>query len=192
MGRYAHDNHNGIWQQDESDGDNLIVEDVTIKNNRNRGLFVQNSDITVKDSISASNGEHGIAIGAKADNNNPTIVTFQGTISSHQNEKNGVIVIASGSGSGPFYAEVTVEETLNTYLNKLDGITVTSKIDMDPFTVAERASLNACENDRKDINNLAPAGKINFVNSGTLTCDSTGTGAGEGDIPDCVPCPVCN
>lgn len=187
FGQICSHNNDGIVQQDPPDTprDTLIIEDVTSKNNYRRGLAVRDSDITVKDSIFAYNGEDGIRIVA---DDNPTKVTFKGTVSSHHNKKTGIKV---GTGASPWLAEVTVEGTLNTYLNGEDGMQVNAKIVMDPFTVADRASFNACENVRKDLNNFAPTGDVNFENYGTFTCGSTG-GAGKDDIPTCVPCPACN
>ena len=188
MGSYAHDNNDAIVEQkDPSTADYLIIEDVTSKNNRRRGLAVRDSDITVKDSIFAYNGEDGIRI--EGDKINPTKVTFEGTVSSYQNGRNGILVGVAGTGT--FYAEVTVKGTLNTYLNEQDGLFVGSPVDMDPFIVADGASFNACENVGIDIHNKAPTGDVNFVNSGAFTCGST-DGNGKDDIPTCVPCPDCN
>ena len=190
LGRYVHDNNDAIVEQkDPSTADYLIIDDVTSKNNRRRGLAVRDSDITVKDSIFAYNGEDGIRI--EGDKNNPTKVTFEGTVSSYQNGRNGILVGVSGPGNGPFDAEVTVKGTLNTYLNEQDGLFVGSPVDMDPFTVADGASFNACENDGIDIQNKAPAGEVNFMNSGAFTCGST-AGNGKDDIPTCAPCPACS
>ena len=172
MGRYAHDNYDGIIQSNPADGDLLIIEDVTSKNNIRLGMIVQASDITVKDSVFISN-EDGIAIQGGE-------VTFEGTVSSHGNIKHGITL------SGNNYAEVTVKGTLNTYLNG-NGIVVGEKIDMD-FTVSDRGSFNSCENTRKDIFNI---GNVDVVNDGTITCDSRG-GASIADFPDCVDCPACD
>ena len=186
MGRYAHDNYDGIIQSDPADGDLLIIEDVTSKNNIRLGMKVLASDITVKDSVFISN-ENGIVISGEGDSADPTKVTFEGTVSSHGNIESGITVNkADHSDTGDYYAEVTVKGTLNTYLNG-NGIVVGEKIDMD-FTVSDRGSFNSCENTGKDIFNI---GNVDVVNDGTITCDSRG-GASIADFPDCVDCPACD
>lgn len=151
LGRYAHSNYDGVTVADANAGDNGVatIKDATIHSNINFGMTLRTSDVTVKDSDISYNGDDGIRILA-----DEVKVTFEGTVSSHHNKGDGILV--NKHKTEPYDADIFIN-----------------------------GKLNVCENDGKDINNKAPAGDVDFVDSGTLTCD-TKDGA---DIPTCNVCP---
>ena len=89
-------------------GAGVVIEDVTSKFNLESGMKLQGPGITVKDSTSSYNKKYGITmIGSSIFL--PTLVQYEGSVSSHHNEKHGILVAFKAT-------VVNVRGALNTYL----------------------------------------------------------------------------
>jgi len=152
----------------------VTIEDVRSNYNLQAGMVLHGQGIAVKDSTFSYNTA-GISLYGV---DYPAMVQFEGTVSCHHNNMQGIM---SGSFGGIPMA-VNVEGVLNTYLNTFQGLAVLfSGLD---FNVEKDGSFNSCQNGA-DI--LIVDGAANFSDAGTdgYTCDSE-------DIPECMPCPQCN
>ena len=193
--RYAHGNYDGVIVADGDSAENgaTTIKDATIKSNIRRGMTFRNTDVTVDDSVISYNGEDGIRITGDVLKNGvvSTKVTFEGTVSSHNNNKKGIFV--GRHTTPPYYADVVVDGMLNTYLNAEDGLFVNGDAQMNlSFTVADGGSYNSCQNTNFDINNRGTSTFVDDTSDGDgYTCGPVETGS-NGSAPTCVACPACD
>lgn len=140
----------------------------------------------MKDCTSRNNAGKGIRIAAELVDT-PTRVTFEGEVSSHNN--NDGIDLSIGVGGGAvYYANVIVKGVLNTHSNTKNGLDALNANSQ--FTVKECGLYISCDNALQDIYN-GNGGLINFVEEGTngYAYDSAVTGgSGSGLPPTRVAC----
>lgn len=165
-------------------GAGVVIEDVTSKFNLESGMKLQGPGITVKDSTSSYNKKYGITmIGGSSKKFLPTLVQYEGSVSSHHNERHGILVF------GFFKATVVnVMGALNTYLNNGSGLYNYNTGLL--FNVEKYGAFNACQNDDYDVRNRFGVAVFLDDEDG-YTCD-TKKKTGLGNLPQCIACPSCD
>lgn len=165
-------------------GAGVVIEDVTSKFNLESGMKLQGPGITVKDSTSSYNKKYGITmIGSFIFL--PTLVQYEGSVSSHHNEKHGILV------AGSFKATVVnVMGALNTYLNNGSGLLIFATGLL--FYVEKYGAFNACQNADYDVKNIKSIAVFLDDEDG-YTCDTTKkSGFFAKGLPQCISCPCCD
>lgn len=164
-------------------GAGVVIEDVTSKFNLDSGMKLQGPGITVKDSTSSYNKKYGITMIGSSKKFVPTLVQYEGSVSSHHNEKHGIVV------TGFFKATVVnVMGALNTYLNNDSGLYIYKTGLL--FNVEKYGAFNACQNDKYDVRNLFGVALFLDDEDG-YTCDTTKKTFAVG-LPQCIACPCCD
>ena len=191
------------FQLDKEDGE-ILLEDVTSKNNLNNGMQLSGTGVTVRNAEVSGNDAGIIIVGFLPFPTRPlTGISLEGQISSYNNYGSGVVI---SNFIGVANGTVDISANLNMYLNGLSGFETSTFPDvisgssdtLVDVTLESGGSIAACNNGGNTNEADARADPADILNNGNSTFTGLGLGRytcdsvnGTGVLPECKPCPAC-